>query len=737
MNINYSDIYKNNIFDLASTLVIKSQESIDGINTLLMAMYGNSAVDTLNPNTWKYYLNVSGEYHPTDTVMSVTSLDTLEIITFTKSNLTIHTATKAAYQFGTRYYNTLLASYPNQEQLILGILYPADINYAISVEEGSVLSYNTALVEPQEETLIRDLEAWIKGMLVRWHVRGFNITDSLYPVAQHAVLYLNLIPKIINLRLNRCKTNEVHSFHVRQYLASHNSLDKYLDYLTLKQALFLYRNINYLERNSGKNYIFLNLIDKILSARYIPVAEFTARHLGGFDTNLLPNYLFKKNPLNTVYNVPEKDFFNLEETLTKEINDALDNLTYSEVHYDEIDLKFKRSISSIVHTKMLESSMLDYTDATPYTLTDALINHWGWMSTHGMYKVVMHFPDPRTGEDRTLYTEDAFIYMIYVTAKLAGVDLLTVPTYNLSRVSRKLKPTIDELMSVADFKYITNTDIATWLISNQPNLVNCYSLDAFYTLAKSIFDVEQLQIKLVSQQEHQYTRAIVSTMVSRMYSDYVISFSSTGILFTDWFQKVGLEDITYTANETIALINNLLNNSTGYLVDPTKIVSNIQHAMIGIMKQLSSYSVQYVSSINASKIRPINRAMIRVGDKDATNHGLDYVEIFNGDIIDQQNSAKAEYISIITNDDNKYSSIINPLQVKQNSYIQITASLPNVTFDKNIMFSETIQARISSINITGKYDLYDPTISEKTEFIGYEYYLNLSDTEKAALLDIY
>jgi hypothetical protein len=129
--------------------------------------------------------------------------------------------------------------------------------------------------------------------------------------------------------------------------------------------------------------------------------------------------------------------------------------------------------------------------------------------------------------------------------------------------------------------------------------------------------------------------------------------------------------------------------------------------------------------------------MIRVGDKNATNYGLDYVEIFNGEVIDQNNIAKAEYSSIITNDDNKYSSIIKPLQARQNGYINIDTSLQNITFDKNIMFAETIQASLSSINITAEYDLYDPTISDKTEFIGYEYYLTLSDTQKAALVDIY
>ena len=84
--------------------------------------------------------------------MYVGSLDTLETILFSKENLELHPLTRESYQFGTRYYYNLLNKYPNQEFLIKGILYPCDINKAIEAEDGEILSYQSDLVEEQEET---------------------------------------------------------------------------------------------------------------------------------------------------------------------------------------------------------------------------------------------------------------------------------------------------------------------------------------------------------------------------------------------------------------------------------------------------------------------------------------------------------------------------------------------------------------------------------------------------------
>ena len=78
----------------------------------------------VSSKNWKYYLNVSGQYHAVDTMMKVTSLDTLETIDFTVANLKIHTATAKAYRPPSRYYYSLVNNYPDQISLINSILNP-------------------------------------------------------------------------------------------------------------------------------------------------------------------------------------------------------------------------------------------------------------------------------------------------------------------------------------------------------------------------------------------------------------------------------------------------------------------------------------------------------------------------------------------------------------------------------------------------------------------------------------
>jgi hypothetical protein len=53
-------------------------------------------------------------------------------------------------------------AYPDQENLILGILYPADLHYAVNAKNGAILSYPSELIEPQEATLVHELEGWIQ-----------------------------------------------------------------------------------------------------------------------------------------------------------------------------------------------------------------------------------------------------------------------------------------------------------------------------------------------------------------------------------------------------------------------------------------------------------------------------------------------------------------------------------------------------------------------------------------------
>jgi hypothetical protein len=728
-------MYLNDTFKLASTLTIKSQDSIDRINELLILQYGNSAVDPYAPSTWKYYLNICGEHHFTNEKMYVVSIDTLEEIEFTKANLKLHTDTNELYQYGTDYYYRLLEKYPDQEQLILGILYPANMDIAINADDGSILAYDKSLVEDHEESLLIELDDWIKRYLVRWHVRAFGHSDSLYATAQHAQLYLHLVPRLLNLRLKRCKTPEAHTFHIKNYLASHGRLDRFLPYMTLKQKLFFYRNINYIERNVGKMDTFYWLIEKLLSDRKIPIAEFSARYLGSFDPEHNPNYQFRKKPLNTPYNVPEKDYFNLEEVLDKEHKMAPGNLAYARDKYIDINTKFHNSLSHVVQTKDLESSMIDYDESVPHPLREVIMSHWAYLSAKKIFTAAVYFIDPRTGQQRVLMSDTAYLYMLFITLKQINLVPTTIPPILVQRIRRLVKPDVSELNSVAEKRYLSDKTIAQKILDNQPEIIPTKSRSAFFNLAEKIYTASLEEWFLTSNTHHVIERGYLDGMVNKLYFDGWVEFADTGKNYYDWLTELGIEDIDYTEEEVHQILSDIYKAATGHVVDSTKLLKNIQAAMLAMLDQLSSYSIQLIRNINEIPVTPLAWPAIRVGRVPLDGSGsMDNNQ--SHIILVPINNEIIEYETTITRQltlDIKPYSLTNVAQSKQLVKLNFITTVKPESL--KLITEETLV--LPRIDLESSYPGQDIKTIEKIGALNYESYYRLSDEQRHTIPDIY
>lgn len=729
MSQNYYNLYISSVLDLAQTIVIKSEESATAINSYLKMIYGDSIVDQYEPQTWKYYQNICGQYHVTDKIITVTSLDTLEKITFSTENLKVHRATSKAYQFGTRLYIELLALHPSQEQLILGILYPAEMDHALSSVDGTILSYPKYLIESNELTFIEKLNKAIEVYKIRWHNPQFGLTDSLYSAAHLGLLYLYLVPLILNIRLAACKTNEAHSYHVRQYLASHGMLDIFLDNLTLKQTLFLYRNIAYIERNSGKQEIFELLVRNLMTERNLPLAEFVMKHN---DLNMTDNYYptvsFTKNNINSTYSETADVTYNLSQILDKEDFLNPGNKEYREEHESSILMKFNNSLSNTLGTKLLDSSIVDYTDATPYTLQNILLNQWLDLSSKGIYKVYATFKNPRTGSNLTLIAEDAYIYFMYAFARSLGSDILRVPEFIALRAQRIPAPTVDELMSIVDSSYISR-DIAQDIINSQPEVPPdkpIISVEAFYDLSKKIFDAGQAQVVLMGKQEHFFRRGLVYNMICRMYSDSKIHFNAEGQLYSDWLIQKELPSTDFTQSEYQALYSSIFESATGGNSNITDSLKNLQRSMLKIFKQLSSYSIQFVSYINDSGIKVLNWGMIRLGDRKTKQLAKTYFDV-NLDTLYSRGQVFLKQNYNLGNPEIK-----NTEKTKQNSRFEIELKV------KTSIKSLYNYYEIKSIPLSNfLYSIEKDGIPNLDSFVGYKDFNSLSIQDKKTVKSIY
>lgn len=626
MSSTFYELYLNDVFTLAKTLVVKSQATAEAINAHLELFNPNLYIDKQNPSSWKYYMNLAGEYHATDTMMYVTSMDTLEEIAFTKENLEIHRATAREYAYDSRYYNALLGRFPLQETLIRGILNPVPTWKSTRAADHQILFHDTSLVEENEISLIPNLQEWIDGFFVRWNVAGYGAVDDLYEAAILGVMFIHMPMAILNIRLAACKTKEAHTYHIREYLASNGKLDVYMDFLTKKQQLFLYRNIRYLHRNAGKQETFSLLTERILTERGIPLAEYDIRHnLAELPEKILPKIELLNRSINFDFIGDGIDTESVNTILSKEIPDARDNaitLAESEV---AITAQMQNSLYSTLPTKVLESSVTDLTDSAPYTLADILLNQWLHFSTTGRYPTILSITNPVSGDKLPLSAKDAFIVFLYAFNKARGTVFETIPRIEACRVRRAVIPTEAELRNVVNTRYVSEA-LIKHARKNQPAIGLYISVEAFREVCSDIHAAMLLHRDLHAYREHQRTRGEVEAMIDCFYTDVECDIGA-GQYYEEWFEERGLLIHEMTQLDLDLLATEILKVATGANLNNNKSLKELQEALLKLQAQLSSYSIQYLRTINNSSFRIIDWPVIRVGDDKTTGKTLQWGDV--------------------------------------------------------------------------------------------------------------
>ena len=732
MSQNYYDLYIESVLQLAETLVIKSEYAATQINDRLSTLYGIT-VDQNDQRTWKYYLNLAGEYHPTDPVITITSLDTLQPIVFNKTNLQAHTATREAYAYNTRYYRELVTTYPESEAFILGVLYPVDIDKAIAAKDLRVIGYPPHLVEENEMSLIENINEWVNMFDERWNNRQFALSDSYYVAAMLGIIYSQLPAVIINLRLKACKTMQAHSYHVRQYLASHGGLDVYLSEMTRKQALFFYRNIRNIERNAGKKDTFDWLTEKVMTDRNLPLSEYTMRHdVSNIATALVPEVTFRKTLLNASTSGAEiqENFHTLETLLSKEEPLEVGNAEYHQVNTENIRAMFVNSLSSEVTTKVLESSVVDTTDAVPYTLHSVLLNYWIYMSNKNLYTAYVRIRDPFTGSEVTLSSRDACLYFFYAFSMSAGIQMTKIPQLYAIRVQRDPIPDNADLLSVVDRKYIPD-EYADFVKDQMTAFKLCPSTSTFTDYCRTVHAGVMRQTYFTSNQENHYTRGLTEALVARAYSDYLLDDPNTGTLWADWLSDNKYPNENFTAQDWETIYKDLYEQATGVSMSVTENVSSLQKAMIGIMTQLSSYSVQFVSDINNDSVKVLNWAAIRLGE--ITTRSKFFVRVADrfADVIRGESRGRDK-------DHIDFGSILSAVVSKAHNAYSGKLEIPvKIKKGNDLKFSFKTFMGLPQIVDDGRYLPATANVGKERDYSLFKDFYDLPLSERVGLPDVY
>lgn len=635
---NYFNLYLQSVLDFAQTVVIKLDQVAEATNYFVIQKTGSTEINTADRTTWKYYQNISGAYHSSDDLMYVESLDGNGQVLFSKDALESNPITNVAYSYGSYYYKELVARYPEQETLILGILYPCDIEEAIAALDGTILSYPTALVEEGETEFISSLQQWVYDYLHRWVNKAYVNNNNLYVASYLAQLTLNLIPAIMNIRLKACKTNQAHSFHISQYLRSHGLLDSHIVEMDSVQRLDLYRNIKYYQRHAGFSSTFKKLSELLLGERGIPLYDYRFHHNSGainytdprFGSNIWPTLTFSRGPANSAAQRQGLTRVDLTDALALIESQAPGNETHHQNNLTVLEETLQLSTSSSLQTKVLEST-LDLTNNTYVQAPDTIVfNEWVRLAAAGVYRYVFEFTPPGQTVPIQLTQQQAVALWYYAITKATEpaikpdgyIELEHVPLFGIHDVLRTPTPSRNELLNLVDPLKFTSADVDAILSMVTPVPGLLMTRELFEGYCSRVFVNADNMYRYYSFKEHPIARAMGQMVVEALHVDKLVTLPEltvstapyVGKTYVDFFKDINFSPSNYSQRDFFDLTTAVYEAATGVNLNLVTDPKNIQEAMVKLLRMLSSYSIAVVYTPSTESAIPLNHPDVRAYD---------------------------------------------------------------------------------------------------------------------------
>lgn len=755
MSKSLQEIYRGKIFSLAKTIVFKCHSSAVATNRWLEEM--GYSVDWEKPETWKYYLNLSGEYHPFDHAyladtngfipVQIAGNNGPIITAFTKDLITGANAdagTAAEYAYGSKSYKLLVSKYKLLEPLIMGILYSVDLDVAIEAPDWTILHiggyyasqfrgssnlhvYHTRandlvekLIEDQEVNLIPEMQKYITNVMTRWITPEYCSVDNLYLATCIGNLGAMIPAKISNIRLANCKTNMAHSFHIGQYLESYGFLGKYVPYIGLKESLWLYRNVDWLYHNFGKTDTFDTIVENILTPSNVPLSGYRLVHdTSDMDkSNLYSTPKMVMDVINFKQSGTGSDTYSIRNILDKEATLAREN-TY-DIDNVEVNItkKSNRDKYQEISSKVLESIMIDYSDYSPFSLSDMLLNHWVYHAYNGNYKGTIYTTNPYTSERIQLSPLNAFILMTYCYYKGAlNVEIEKIPSLHL-RLLPKTRggytpserhlpfPTLNDLKYGTDKRYITDKELESLYDAHNFNF-NLRSPDAFYSEVKKVHAVTLDRFYKVCNVDDMYGRAMAQHAMRQYYWDDVeANLTLTNESYKSWLSRMSIDLSNLSNEELVEMGDQILILATGVQTSTENQLRNLQKSCIDILKFFSSYTVQFLDSTLISSPAMGDVKTIRIGEYNIVGYSDIKAEIPKVGI-KVKADAKFKFVLPIHVTDLEPKRVIN---IKKIVSMKIDLGHLNMRDDYNVKrTSMEIKLRLPTSRVGMKVTINNPT----------------------------
>ena len=413
----------------------------------------NYPVNREDPSTWKYYLNLQGQYHVSDLVphptdssfprgpIYIKSLDDPDAyIPFTHQTLSTNSLTLLGYQHNTQNYRNLIRQYPNHTDLIKNILFPlleTDLDFAINAEHLTLLRFPGKYTEIVEEMylertelfhIVQQIEVFLTYMRERWYKGWMTTFEDGYDPAfwgniwQHLTLFISVV------RIENIHTAFANSFHIWEYLKS-VGIGDYRDVLTDRQALFLYRNMRQILRDRGRQSNLYLLVDELLKEENLNMVNKVIRQ----ETDTYKDRAewspeFVPEPVET------RNFQELERTEPQPTSVVIQQLFASG---DEIDNDFsyvekiRKELAATTFnyegTKLLEIQTFDIDDRYRVLFSNTFFDTVVYFIENNLLKDTISYQDLSSGVTLFLTPKEFLILLTYLAHKSVGQDPQNIP----------------------------------------------------------------------------------------------------------------------------------------------------------------------------------------------------------------------------------------------------------------------------------------------------------------------
>jgi hypothetical protein len=477
--------YRDEIFAFLDSLTIKFSPLIAYDNALVESR--GYPVDVVDPTTWKTYLNLVGDYHPTDTLMTILSMDTQETIDFTKASLAVHPLTAESYRPGQPAYQALCEKYPDQTALIRNIVHPvASIEAAIAAEDFEILAYGEGYLELDElQSVLDALKKFLDFTARRWYMSWLDY-EPYYTPAFWASLWPQLYACISVTRITNIHTASVHSFHVWEYLKSHG-LGDYRDVLTRRQTMFLYRNIRYLLQNRGRGDTLVLLANELLIDPNIAIVGKTIRQqtvTAADQCRWVPEFI--SVPVETQFSTAAGT--QAPETV-EDIQFQLEDIGVapraSAEEIDRITRQLGGTTTNVLPTKLLELQMVTgdrkYAEIASNFIMDTLVK----MVASDQYLYTFTYVDETTKQSIDLSTKDLLALLYLANYRSHGVVAVDLPVhYTPIHGAFRTELTVDDLPATVAYDGVAwpvsaFVDRETFIRDARPPLATVISPERF------------------------------------------------------------------------------------------------------------------------------------------------------------------------------------------------------------------------------------------------------------------